>query len=77
MWRLLPLNWGRGAVPESASRQGPAPILAAAVGASVKTQGCGWQKIGRESIWLLVRHLMVLYVFYLPKFSQQPREEVG
>ena len=57
MWRFLPLNWGRGAVPESASRRGPAPILAAAVGTSVKTQGCGWQMIGgRESIWLLVRY---------------------
>lgn len=32
----LPLDGGRGAVPESASRRGPAPILGAAVGTGVK-----------------------------------------
>lgn len=36
MCGLLPLNRGRGAVPESASRRGPAPILGAPVGTGVK-----------------------------------------
>lgn len=49
-WDGPPLNRGKGAVPESASRRGPAPILGAAIVTGGNPKALGWERTEKNLI---------------------------